>query len=113
MFFTRVLFFLVYKKKTIKKNLDSSTALSVVHLSPLGSQVSFSAAATTRIENVVDWVQIANKYRALVGDEEDRSSVSHADTDDKSGHVEGGQVGNNVNAAGGGLNATTTAGNQV
>lgn len=112
MFFTRVLFFLVYKKP-IKKNLDSSTALSVVHLSPLGSQVSFSAAATTRIENVVDWVQIANKYRALVGDEEDRSSVSHADTDDKSGHVDGVQVGNNVNAGGGGPNATTTAGNQV
>lgn len=103
------------KKKTHSKKikLDSSTALSVVHLSPLGSQVSFSAAATTRIENVVDWLQIANKYRALMGDEEDRSSLSHTDADEQSGHADGGQVGNNVNAAAGGTNATTTAGNQV
>uniref|UniRef100_A0A336KKD9 CSON012202 protein n=1 Tax=Culicoides sonorensis TaxID=179676 RepID=A0A336KKD9_CULSO len=95
-----------------KGSHDSSTALSVVHLSPLGSQVSFSAAATTRIENVVDWLQIANKYRALMGDEEDRSSLSHADSDEQSGHGGGdGQVGNNVNAVAATGNATT-GGNQ-
>ncbi|GBO98317.1 Transient receptor potential-gamma protein [Eumeta japonica] len=44
-----------------------STRLSVVHLSPLGSQVSF--ANMTRIENVVDWDAIAKKYRALMRDE--------------------------------------------
>lgn len=40
--------------------------LSVVHLSPLGSQLSF-AAQTTRIEHVTDWEAIAKKYRALMG----------------------------------------------
>ncbi|XP_054262267.1 ankyrin-1-like [Macrosteles quadrilineatus] len=44
-----------------------SVALSVVHLSPLGSQLSFSNAAT-RIENIIDWEMIANKYRALIGE---------------------------------------------
>lgn len=87
----------------IVKNLESSTALSVVHLSPLGSQVSFAANATTRIENVVDWVQIANKYRTLVGDDEDKSSISHTDSDDKSNATEAPGhaaplVGNNINA---------------
>lgn len=37
--------------------------MSVVHLSPLGSQLSFSS--TTRIENVADWETIAKRYRAL------------------------------------------------
>lgn len=44
-----------------------SVALSVVHLSPLGSQLSFSNSAT-RIENIADWEVIANKYRALIGE---------------------------------------------
>lgn len=54
-------------------------ALSVVHLSPLGSQLSFSNA--TRIENVTDWEAIAKKYRALMGESaEDRGKdVSGAD----------------------------------
>lgn len=43
-----------------------SVALSVAHLSPLGSQLSFTAH-TTRIEHVTDWEAIAKKYRALVG----------------------------------------------
>lgn len=48
-----------------------------------------------------------------MGDEEDRSSLSHTDAEEQSGHAEG-QVGNNVNAAaGGGANTTATAGNQV
>lgn len=46
-----------------------------------------------------------------MGDEEDRSSLSHTDAEDQSGHAEG-QVGNNVNAAGGAA-PTTTTGNQV
>lgn len=47
--------------------VTESVALSVVHLSPLGSQLSFSNAAT-RIENIIDWEMIANKYRALIGE---------------------------------------------
>lgn len=46
--------------------LVDSVALSVVHLSPMGSQLSFSNA--TRIENVADWEAIAKKYRALMGE---------------------------------------------
>jgi hypothetical protein len=41
--------------------------LSVVRLSPLGSQLSFSNNAT-RIENVADWEATAKKYRTLRGD---------------------------------------------
>lgn len=47
-----------------------SVALSVVHLSPLGSQLSF-ASTTMRIENVTDWESIAKKYRALMGEAEE------------------------------------------
>lgn len=43
-----------------------SVTLSVAHLSPLGSQLSFSIQ-TTRIEHVTDWEAIAKKYRALMG----------------------------------------------
>jgi len=51
--------------------VSDSVALSVVHLSPLGSQMSFSNA--TRIENVADWEAIAKKYRAFMGESrEDR-----------------------------------------
>lgn len=49
-------------------DLDSLT-VGVVHLSPLGSQLSFGN--TTRIENVADWESIAKKYRALMGDVEE------------------------------------------
>lgn len=41
--------------------------LSVVHLSPLGSQLSFNNNAT-RVENVVDWEATSKKYRTLRGD---------------------------------------------
>ncbi|XP_046389393.1 ankyrin-3 [Ischnura elegans] len=44
-----------------------SVGLSVVHLSPLGSQLSFSNAQ--RIENVADWETIARKYRQLMGED--------------------------------------------
>ncbi|XP_059221193.1 serine/threonine-protein phosphatase 6 regulatory ankyrin repeat subunit A isoform X1 [Stomoxys calcitrans] len=91
--------------KWLSKIKKDSTALSVVHLSPLGSQTSFSAANQNRIENVADWEAIAKKYRALVGDED---AGSLKDSDAESGSVEGGsgggagssqppaQVGNNV-----------------
>lgn len=84
--------------------LIDSTALSAVHLSPLGSQTSFSAANQNRIENVADWDAIARKYRALVGDEE---GSSLRDSDAESVGAEGAaatnavpaQVGNNINTS--------------
>lgn len=82
-------------------------ALSVVHLSPLGSQMSFAQPPTTRIENVADWEAIAKKYRALNGgDSEDSGSLR--DSEDNASHLSEthqppaaapvAQVGNNVNA---------------
>ncbi|OWR50221.1 serine/threonine-protein phosphatase 6 regulatory ankyrin repeat subunit C [Danaus plexippus plexippus] len=56
-----------------------STRLSVVHLSPMGSQLSFSNI--TRIENVVDWEVIAKKYRALTRDEPEEPVNKDSDTD--------------------------------
>lgn len=41
--------------------------LSVVRLSPLGSQLSFGSTAT-RIENAADWEATSKKYRTLRGD---------------------------------------------
>ncbi|XP_039450668.2 short transient receptor potential channel 5-like isoform X2 [Culex pipiens pallens] len=87
-----------------------STAMSAMHLSPLGSQVSFATVNTTRIENVADWVEISKKYRALVGiDSEDGGSMKDSEGDNHSivagsqvnvqgGGGGGGQMGNNVNA---------------
>lgn len=71
---------------TIYSKLSDSVALSQVHLSPLGSQASFSAANQNRIENVADWEAIAKKYRALVGDEE---GGSLKDSDAETGSQEG------------------------
>lgn len=81
-------------------------ALSVVHLSPLGSQMSFAQPPTTRIENVADWEAIAKKYRALNGgDSEDTGSLR--DSEDNASHLSDAQqappvaqIGNNVNAMG-------------
>lgn len=72
-------------------------ALSVVHLSPLGSQLSFSNAAT-RIENIADWETIANKYRALIGEQlalENQQQGSGDNTDENT-EGEGGIVSNSV-----------------
>lgn len=94
-----------------EKSLDS-VALSVVHLSPLGSQMSFAQPTTTRIENVADWEAIAKKYRALNGgDAEETGSVRDSEADNASNtsgdaaapNAGGGahppaQMGNNVNA---------------
>lgn len=58
-----------------------SIALSVVHLSPLGSQLSFSNAV--RIDNVVDWEAVRRKYRDLYGEkiekhaEESKDIIEH------------------------------------
>uniref|UniRef100_A0A6P7F814 Serine/threonine-protein phosphatase 6 regulatory ankyrin repeat subunit A isoform X2 n=1 Tax=Diabrotica virgifera virgifera TaxID=50390 RepID=A0A6P7F814_DIAVI len=52
-----------------------SVALSVAHLSPLGSQLSFSMQ-TTRIEHVADWEAIAKKYRALMGEVDETKDKS-------------------------------------
>lgn len=53
-------------KKTQVGHKDS-LALSVVHLSPFGSQLSFSNAP--KIDTVVDWDAVRRKYRGLVGAE--------------------------------------------
>lgn len=50
-----------------------SVTLSVMHLSPLGSQLSFNSAI--RIENVVDWDSIRKKYLALTGNEPEKEEA--------------------------------------
>lgn len=65
-----------------------SMALSVVHLSPLGSQLSF-AVQTTRIEHVTDWPVIAKKYRALVGHVDEVKEATGSSDDDDSEETEG------------------------
>lgn len=83
-----------------------SVALSVVHLSPLGSQLSFGQHAGTRIENVVDWDAIAKKYRLLFGGEPEETGSVHTESDNQSnasGEAQHGAstappVGNNTNA---------------
>ncbi|XP_037903075.1 serine/threonine-protein phosphatase 6 regulatory ankyrin repeat subunit A isoform X2 [Hermetia illucens] len=92
--------------KWLSKIKKDSVALSVVHLSPLGSQTSFMQSNQNRIENVADWESIAKKYRALVGDEE---GGSIKDSDVESMNAEGSAaapaaiqappvVGNNIQA---------------
>lgn len=55
----------------IKRNTQighkDSGALSVVPLSPLGSQLSFGHAVS-KIDNVVDWEAVRRKYRDLYGE---------------------------------------------
>lgn len=81
-----------------------SVALSVVHLSPLGSQLSFAQHAGTRIENVVDWDAIAKKYRLLFGGEPEETGSVHTEVDNQSStsgdaHAQPApQVGNNTAA---------------
>lgn len=78
--------------------------MSVVHLSPLGSQMSFAQPTTTRIENVADWDAIAKKYRVLNGGDPEEttsqrdSEADNASTTSETAAAAGGQVGNNVNA---------------
>lgn len=56
----------------------------MVHLSPLGSQLSFGQPPGTRIENVVDWEQIAKRYRLLFGGESEETGSKHTETDNQS-----------------------------
>lgn len=56
--------------------------LAVGQMSPLGSQLSFSAA-TTRIEHVTDWEAIAKKYRALMGQVDEIKEASTEDNDEE------------------------------
>lgn len=58
--------------------------MSVVHLSPLGSQLSFGQPPGTRIENVVDWESIAKKYRSLFGSEPEETGSTHTEADNQS-----------------------------
>ncbi|PBC29986.1 Ankyrin-1 [Apis cerana cerana] len=58
-----------------------SVTLSVVHLSPLGSQLSFNSA--TRIENVVDWDSIRKKYLALAGNEPEKEADKDGKNEDE------------------------------
>lgn len=83
----------------------------MTHLSPLGSQVSFSHATSTRIENVADWEAIAKKYRALFGDTDtDSGSIKETENENTTSNVDvqaqpppvAQVIGNNVaNAVGG------------
>lgn len=63
---------------------SDSVALSVVHLSPLGSQLSFGQLAATRIETVCDWDAIAKKYRSLFGGEAEETSSTRTEADNQS-----------------------------
>lgn len=56
----------------------------MVHLSPLGSQLSFAQHPSTRIENVVDWDSIAKKYRSLFGGEPEETGSTHSEADNQS-----------------------------
>ena len=65
-------------------SVSDSKGLSVVHLSPLGSQLSFSVSMN-RIENVTDWDSIAKKYRALMGEVTETSQQSADDEEGAAG----------------------------
>ncbi|EGI60948.1 Short transient receptor potential channel 4 [Acromyrmex echinatior] len=60
-------------KKTSQVGHKDSVALSVAHLSPLGSQLSFRN--TVKIDNVVDWEVVRRKYRDLYGEKIEDKSV--------------------------------------
>ena len=64
-------------KKTQVAHKDSVT-LSVLHLSPLGSQLSFGNA--TRIESIVDWDVVRRKYRDLHGELSDKNQSEEKGT---------------------------------
>lgn len=66
-------------KKTQIGHKDS-VALSVAHLSPLGSQLSFSNSL--RIDNVVDWDVVRRKYRELFCGEDEKNIEEIKDIND-------------------------------
>ncbi|CAK9830257.1 Short transient receptor potential channel 2 homolog [Anthophora retusa] len=71
-----------------------SVTLSVVHLSPLGSQLSFNSA--TRIESVVDWDSIRKKYLALTGNEPEKEAEKDEKNEDEENEDENGPQASNV-----------------
>ncbi|XP_043250040.1 serine/threonine-protein phosphatase 6 regulatory ankyrin repeat subunit A-like isoform X5 [Colletes gigas] len=73
-----------------------SVALSVVHLSPLGSQLSFNSA--TRIESVVDWDSIRKKYLILTGNEPEKEADKDEKDEDNENEEENGPTASNSNA---------------
>lgn len=74
-----------------------SVALSVVHLSPLGSQLSFNTA--TRIESVVDWDSIRKKYLALSGNEPEKEAEKDDKAEDDENDEENGPAASGSTAA--------------
>lgn len=64
----------------IKKNTQvghkDGVNLSVVHLSPLGSQLSFRN--TVKIDNIVDWEVVRRKYRDLYGEKIEEKPVEES-----------------------------------
>ncbi|XP_070159697.1 serine/threonine-protein phosphatase 6 regulatory ankyrin repeat subunit B isoform X2 [Polyergus mexicanus] len=80
-------------KKGQVRPKDSMT-LSVVHLSPLGSQLSFNTA--TRIENVVDWDSIRKKYLALTGNEPEKEEAEKEEKGEEENEDEKGQTASNA-----------------
>ncbi|XP_076174429.1 no mechanoreceptor potential C isoform X4 [Ptiloglossa arizonensis] len=70
-----------------------SVALSVVHLSPLGSQLSFNSA--TRIESVVDWDSIRKKYLILTGNEPEKEPEKDDKDEDNENEEENGPTASN------------------
>ncbi|KAG8227338.1 hypothetical protein J437_LFUL003327 [Ladona fulva] len=64
-----------------------SVGLSVVHLSPLGSQLSFNNSQ--RIENVADWEAIAKKYRQLMGEDVEHDKTPSPSRGQNSGNQPG------------------------
>ncbi|KAK0076498.1 hypothetical protein PV325_005267 [Microctonus aethiopoides] len=67
-----------------------SVALSVAHLSPLGSQLSFNTAL--RIESVVDWDAIRKKYLILTGNEPEKEPEKNDRDDDNDENEDNGPV---------------------
>lgn len=70
-------------KKGATVGPKDSVALSVVHLSSMGSQLSL--ANTTRIEHVADWDTIAKKYRVLMGEAEEKKDSQNGDEEEGEG----------------------------
>ncbi|XP_018309342.1 short transient receptor potential channel 7 [Mycetomoellerius zeteki] len=71
-----------------------SVTLSVVHLSPLGSQLSFNSA--TRIENVVDWDSIRKKYLVLTGNEPEKEEEKEGKSNEDENEDESGPTASNA-----------------
>lgn len=74
------------KKNTQVGTHKDSVALSVVHLSPLGSQLSFSNAV--KIDNVVDWDVVRRKYRDLYGEKIEEKPIEEKPIEESKESIE-------------------------